>query len=85
MSRKDCVDYIAQAKVHLPIHGFPHSGRAKLTVVSKSGKEATVTMLAPGDFIGEESLSGGAEGHNNLCWCREGGSNPNRYSNHVSY
>ena len=34
-----------------------HSGRAKLTVVSKKGKEATVTLLSPGDFVGEESLS----------------------------
>jgi CRP/FNR family transcriptional regulator, cyclic AMP receptor protein len=34
-----------------------HSGRAKLTVVSKKGKEATVTLLAAGDFVGEESLS----------------------------
>ena len=32
-------------------------GRAKLTVVSKRGKEATVTMLAPGDFFGEESMA----------------------------
>jgi CRP/FNR family cyclic AMP-dependent transcriptional regulator len=38
---------------------FLDSGRAKLTVVSKRGKEATVTLLAPGDFIGEESLAGG--------------------------
>jgi CRP-like cAMP-binding protein len=37
---------------------YLHSGRAKLTVVSKRGKEATVTLLAPGDFLGEESLSG---------------------------
>jgi len=43
---------------------FLDSGSAKLTVVSKRGKEATVTMLAPGDFIGEESLSGDAEFHN---------------------
>jgi CRP-like cAMP-binding protein len=42
---------------------FLDSGRAKLTVVSKRGKEATVTMLAPGDFIGEESLAGGVEVH----------------------
>jgi len=42
---------------------FLDSGRAKLTVVSKRGKEATVTMLAPGDFIGEESLAGGTELH----------------------
>ena len=33
------------------------SGRAKLTVVSKQGKEATVTLLNVGDFVGEESLS----------------------------
>jgi CRP/FNR family cyclic AMP-dependent transcriptional regulator len=43
---------------------FLDTGRAKLTVVSARGKEATVTMLSPGDFIGEESLSGGAEVHN---------------------
>jgi len=42
---------------------FLDSGRAKLTVVSERGKEATVTMLAPGDFIGEESLAGGTEVH----------------------
>jgi CRP/FNR family transcriptional regulator, cyclic AMP receptor protein len=35
---------------------YIHSGRAKLTVVSRSGKEATVTLLAGGDFVGEESL-----------------------------
>ena len=33
-------------------------GRAKLTVISKRGKEATVTLLAVGDFFGEESMSG---------------------------
>jgi CRP/FNR family transcriptional regulator, cyclic AMP receptor protein len=33
-------------------------GRAKLTVVSKDGKEATVTLLAPGDFFGEECMAG---------------------------
>ena len=36
---------------------YIHSGRAKLTVVSKRGKEATVTLLAAGDFVGEESTS----------------------------
>ena len=36
---------------------YLQSGRAKLTVVSKKGKEATVTLLAAGDFIGEESLT----------------------------
>jgi CRP/FNR family cyclic AMP-dependent transcriptional regulator len=32
-------------------------GRAKLTVVSMTGKEATITLLADGDFVGEESLA----------------------------
>jgi CRP-like cAMP-binding protein len=32
-------------------------GRAKLTVVSQSGKEATITLLSVGDFVGEESLA----------------------------
>ena len=32
-------------------------GRAKITVVSTSGKEATVTLLVPHQFIGEEALS----------------------------
>jgi CRP-like cAMP-binding protein len=36
---------------------YIHSGRAKLTVVSKRGKEATVTLLTTGDFVGEESIS----------------------------
>jgi CRP-like cAMP-binding protein len=37
---------------------YLHSGRAKLTVASQRGKEATVTLLAHGDFVGEESLAG---------------------------
>jgi CRP/FNR family cyclic AMP-dependent transcriptional regulator len=37
---------------------YIQSGRAKLTVISKRGKEATVTLLAAGDFVGEESISG---------------------------
>jgi len=36
---------------------YLQSGRAKLTVVSEKGKEATITLLAAGDFIGEESLA----------------------------
>jgi CRP/FNR family cyclic AMP-dependent transcriptional regulator len=32
-------------------------GRAKLTVVSEKGKEATITLFAVGDFVGEESLA----------------------------
>ena len=33
-------------------------GRAKLTVLSESGKEATIALLAAGDFVGEESMAG---------------------------
>jgi CRP-like cAMP-binding protein len=32
-------------------------GRARLTVVSQNGKEATITLLSAGDFVGEESLA----------------------------
>ena len=40
----DCVFYL-------------QTGRAKLTVVSQRGKEATITLLVPGEFIGEESIA----------------------------
>jgi len=33
-----------------------HRGRARMVVVSGKGKQATITMLVPGDFFGEESL-----------------------------
>jgi CRP-like cAMP-binding protein len=36
---------------------YLQTGRAKLTVVSKGGKEATIAMLSVGDFVGEESLA----------------------------
>ena len=36
---------------------YLRSGRAKLTVVSPEGKEATVALLSAGEFIGEESLA----------------------------
>ncbi len=36
---------------------YLQKGRAKLTVVSQTGKEATITMLSDGDFVGEESLA----------------------------
>jgi CRP-like cAMP-binding protein len=36
---------------------YLQNGRAKLTVMSKRGKEATVTLLASGDFFGEESMA----------------------------
>lgn len=35
---------------------YLQNGRAKITVVSKAGKEATIAILAAGDFAGEESL-----------------------------
>jgi CRP-like cAMP-binding protein len=36
---------------------YLQQGRAKLTVVSTRGKEATITLLSTGDFVGEESLA----------------------------
>src|ERR1700733_10417306 len=32
-------------------------GRAKVTVVSKSGKEATIALLSQGEFIGEDAIA----------------------------
>src|ERR1700684_779227 len=36
---------------------YLQKGRAKVTVVSPAGKEATITLLSAGDFVGEESLA----------------------------
>jgi CRP-like cAMP-binding protein len=36
---------------------YLQKGRAKLTVISKSGKEATIALLSPGDFVGEKSIA----------------------------
>src|SRR5581483_9130374 len=36
---------------------YLQKGRARLTVVSQKGKEATITLLSAGDFIGEETLA----------------------------
>jgi CRP/FNR family transcriptional regulator, cyclic AMP receptor protein len=36
---------------------FLQEGRAKLTVFSSAGKEATLALLVAGDFIGEESIA----------------------------
>jgi CRP-like cAMP-binding protein len=36
---------------------YLQSGRAKLTVVSQSGREATISLLSVGDFVGEEALA----------------------------
>jgi len=36
---------------------YLQKGRARVTVVSQNGKEATITLLSASDFIGEESLA----------------------------
>jgi CRP-like cAMP-binding protein len=36
---------------------YLQTGRAKLTVVSHDGKEATIALLPAGEFVGEESLA----------------------------
>jgi len=37
---------------------YLQQGRAKITIVSQAGKEATITLLSAGDFVGEEALAG---------------------------
>ncbi len=37
---------------------YLQAGRAKLSIVSQKGKEATLTFLSAGDFFGEETLAG---------------------------
>jgi CRP/FNR family cyclic AMP-dependent transcriptional regulator len=36
---------------------YLQAGHAKLTVLSTNGKEATITLLTAGEFVGEESLA----------------------------
>jgi CRP-like cAMP-binding protein len=36
---------------------YLQKGRAKLTVVSPAGKEATIALLSEGDFVGEKTLA----------------------------
>lgn len=36
---------------------YLRTGRAKLTVVSNDGKEATIALLSAGEFVGEEALA----------------------------
>jgi CRP/FNR family cyclic AMP-dependent transcriptional regulator len=36
---------------------YLQKGRAKVTVVSQRGKEATITLLSAGDFVGESTLA----------------------------
>src|SRR5579862_2995730 len=38
---------------------YIHKGRVRLTVLSTQGKEATIGLLAEGDFFGEECLAAG--------------------------
>src|SRR4051812_48513042 len=37
---------------------YLQKGRAKLCVVSREGKEATVALLGPGSFVGEDCVAG---------------------------
>jgi len=39
---------------------YLHTGKVRLTVVSKTGKEATIGILSDGSFFGEGSLAGQA-------------------------
>jgi CRP/FNR family transcriptional regulator, cyclic AMP receptor protein len=39
---------------------YLQKGRARLTVVAASGKEATIALLASGDFVGEEAIAAAA-------------------------
>jgi CRP/FNR family transcriptional regulator, cyclic AMP receptor protein len=36
---------------------YLQKGRARVTVVSRAGKEATITLVAPGEFVGEGALA----------------------------
>jgi len=36
---------------------YLQKGRAKITVVSQAGKEATITLVSAGDFVGESALA----------------------------
>src|ERR1022692_669227 len=36
---------------------YLQAGRARLTVVSRDGKDATIALLSAGEFVGEESLA----------------------------
>jgi len=40
---------------------YLQAGRAKVTVVSATGKEATITLLSKGDFVGEEAIASVSE------------------------
>jgi CRP-like cAMP-binding protein len=48
--------FFSQGEAADPVF-YLQSGRAKLTVISNNGQKATITLLAAGDFFGEESLA----------------------------
>jgi len=37
---------------------YIQKGKAKLSVVSRQGKEPTISLFGPGDFVGEDSIAG---------------------------
>ena len=43
-----------------PLFFYIQKGKVRLTVVSKTGKEATIGILSEGNFFGEGSLAGQA-------------------------
>jgi CRP/FNR family transcriptional regulator, cyclic AMP receptor protein len=49
--------FFAQGDAALTVFHL-QSGSAKLTVISKRGKEATIMLFKAGDFIGEEAIAG---------------------------
>ena len=49
---KEAENFFAQGDQADSVFYIQH-GRARLTVVSQSGKQATITLLSSGDFIGE--------------------------------
>lgn len=49
--------FFIQGAVAGPVF-YLQAGHAKLTVISKRGKEATIALLKAGDFIGEEAIAG---------------------------
>jgi len=53
---KEKENFFSQGDAEDSVFYLQH-GRAKLTVVSQAGKEATITLLAAGDFVGEGALA----------------------------
>ena len=49
--------FMRKARQLMPC-SYIQKGTVRLTVVSKSGKEATIAILNPGDFCGEGCLTG---------------------------